>query len=443
MRHLLARGVALMGAIVLLNGIASAQSPSGKVVIVTSFAKDVTDPFKKAFEKAVPGVTLDIQNRNTNSAVKLIEETRSNNQIDMMWASAPDAFEVLKGKNLLTKYQPKATGIPEKVGSYPINDKDNFYFGFAASGYGIMWNERYARANKLPDPKEWQDLAKPVFFDHVSIAAPSRSGTTHLTIEAILQGEGWDKGWRTVKEMAGNFRQVTERSFGVPEAVNSGQVGVGIVIDFFAFSAQAANFPVKFVYPSVTTVVPANIGIIANAPNRAGSEAFVEYLLSPAGQEVLLEPGIRRLPVNTEIYAKAPKGYPNPFTDPQFKKMMLFDVDKSEARTNPVDTLFDQLITFQLDNLKAATKAIHEAEAALAKKDNAQARAMVKEARDLIAAMPVNETQASSEAIRSAFTGGKDKSARQSELEQQWASFARDNYAQAKTKAEGALKLAR
>jgi hypothetical protein len=68
---------------------------------------------------------------------------------------------------------------------------------------------------------------------------------------------------------------------------------------------------------------------------------------------------------------------------------------------------------------------------------------MVKEARDLIAAMPVNETQASSEAIRSAFTGGKDKSARQSELEQQWASFARDNYAQAKTKAEGALKLAR
>jgi phosphoglycerate transport regulatory protein PgtC len=122
---------------------------------------------------------------------------------------------------------------------------------------------------------------------------------------------------------------------------------------------------------------------------------------------------------------------------------MLFDVDKSEARTNPVDTLFDQLITFQLDNLKAATKAIHEAEAALAKKDNAQARAMVKEARDLIAAMPVNETQASSEAIRSAFTGGKDKSARQSELEQQWASFARDNYAQAKTKAEGALKLAR
>ena len=439
----LAFGAALAGALLLSQGLAMAQAPSGKVTIVTSFAKDVTDPFKRAFEKAHPGLTLDVQNRNTNSAVKLIEETRGNNQIDIMWASAPDAFEVLKGKSLLMKYQPKATDIPAKIGAFPINDRDGTYFGFAASGYGIMWNERYARANKLPDPKEWQDLARPIFFDHVSIAAPSRSGTTHLTIEAILQGEGWDKGWRTVKEMAGNFRNVTERSFGVPEAVNSGQVGVGIVIDFFAFSAQAANFPVKFVYPSVSTVVPANIGIIANAPNRAGAEAFVEFVLSAQGQDILLEPSIRRLPVNVKTYEKAPKDYPNPFKDAQFQKMMLFDVDKSESRTDAVDALFDQLITFQLDNLKAATKAIHEAEAALAKKDNAQARALVKQARDLIAAMPVDETAAASPQIKGAFTGAKEKSARQAELEQQWAAFARANYAEAKTKAEQAAKLAR
>ena len=65
------------------------------------------------------------------------------------------------------------------------------------------------------------------------------------------------------------------------------------------------------------------------------------------------------------------------------------------------------------------------------------------EARDLIAAMPVNEAQASSQEIRAAFTGGKEKSARQAELEQQWASFARERYAQAKAKADEALKLAR
>ena len=428
---------------VLFGPAAQAQAPSGKVVVVTSFSKDVTDPIKKSFEKAVPGATLEVQNRNTNAGVKYVEETKSNNQVDLFWASAPDAFEVLKAKGLLQKYKPKATGIPDKLGQFPINDPAGFYFGFAASGYGIMWNERYVKANKLPEPKDWQDLAKAPYFDHVSIAAPSRSGTTHLTIETVLQGEGWEKGWATIKAMAGNFRAVTERSFGVPEAVNSGQVGYGIVIDFFAFSAQASGFPVKFVYPTVTTIVPANVGIINNAPNKAAAEAFIEFLLSPAGQEVLFEPGIRRLPINPAVYAKAPADYPNPFKDPRLNAMVKFDVEKSELRNGVVDSLFDQLISFQLEPLKAATRAIHDADAAIAKKDNAQAKALVQEARALIAAMPVGEQQASSKEITGAFTGSKEKGARQAELEQQWAAFAKDRYAQAKSKAEEALKLAR
>jgi len=433
---------ALLG-IALQAGEARAQAPSGKVTVITSFSKDVTEPFKKAFEKAYPGTTLEVQNRNTNAGVKYLEETKSNNQADVFWASAPDAFEVMKGKGLLQKIQPKAEGIPEKVGSFPINDPEGYYFGFAASGYGIMWNDRYVKANKIPEPKEWTDLAKAAYFDHVSIAAPSRSGTTHLTVETILQGEGWEKGWRTIKELAGNFRQVTERSFGVPEAVNSGQVGVGIVIDFFAFSAQASGFPVKFVYPTVTTIVPANVAVITNAPNKGGAEAFVNYLLSPAGQEVLLEPSIRRLPINPAVYAKAPADFPNPFKDASLGAGVKFDVDASEKRTNAVDTLFDQLITFQLDGLKAATKAVHDAESALAKKDNAQGRALVKEARDLIAAMPVTGAQAESPEVAGAFTGGKEKGARQAELERQWAAFGRERYSQARAKAEEATKLAR
>ncbi len=434
------RSIVLALAVLFAAGSALAQ---GKVTVVTSFSKEVTDPLKKAFEKAVPGTTLEVQNRNTNAGVKFLEETRGNNQVDLFWASAPDAFEVLKGKKLLAPYKPKATGIAEKVGSYPVNDKDGFYVGFAASGYGIMWNERYVKANKLPTPREWQDLAQAPYFDHVSISAPSRSGTTHLTIETILQGEGWAKGWRTVKEIAGNLRQVTDRSFGVPENVNSGQVGYGIVIDFFAFSSQGAGFPVKFVYPSVTTLVPANIGIVANAPNRAGAEAFIEFLLSPAGQEVLLEPTIRRLPVRPEIYAKAPADYPNPFKDQKLQGLLTFNAELSEKRNEAVDVLFDQLVTFQLEPLKAATKALHELDAALTKKNDARAKALAAEARDLIAAMPITDSEAASPELRAAFTGGKQKTARQAELEQQWAAFAKEKYAAAKAKAEEGLKLVR
>jgi phosphoglycerate transport regulatory protein PgtC len=74
---------ALAGALSVAAGAALAQAPTGKVTVVTSFSKDVTDPFKKAFEQAYPGTQLEVQNRNTNAGVKFVEETKGNNQTDL------------------------------------------------------------------------------------------------------------------------------------------------------------------------------------------------------------------------------------------------------------------------------------------------------------------------------------------------------------------------
>ena len=293
MMQIVARRAALAAAVALIAGAGSstrAQDIENRLVIVTSFSKDITEPYRQAFQKKYPGTKVEVQNRNTNAAVTFIRETRSNPP-DIMWASAPDAFEVLKKDKLLHKYLPKAKGLAQKVGSYPVNDPDGVFTGFAASGYGkvLMYNTRYLKANNIPAPREWDDLKKPVYFGHVGISAPSRSGTTHLTVETVLQGEGWDKGWATLLEIGGNLAQVSDRSFGVPDAVNSGQYGVGIVIDFFGLSAKASGFPVDFVYPTVTAIVPANVGIIADSKNQRAAEAFVEFLLSEEGQLILLD----------------------------------------------------------------------------------------------------------------------------------------------------------
>ncbi len=69
-----------------------------------------------------------------------------------------------------------------------------------------MWNTRYLKANKLAAPKEWADLLKREYFGHVAMTSPSRSGTTHLTVETILQGEGWDKGWEQAARNGGQQR---------------------------------------------------------------------------------------------------------------------------------------------------------------------------------------------------------------------------------------------
>src|SRR5260370_22439154 len=105
-----------LGAVVLTAAPALAQQREGKLVIVTSFSKDLTTPYAQAFEKKSPGLKVEVQNRNSAAAIAFIRETRSSPP-HIFWASAPDAFELLKKNSLLQKYTPKAAGLAAKVGT--------------------------------------------------------------------------------------------------------------------------------------------------------------------------------------------------------------------------------------------------------------------------------------------------------------------------------------
>lgn len=416
---------------------ATAHAADDKLVIVTSFPSDLTDVFKNAFMKENPSISVEVVNKSTSSGVKYLIETAQNNQSDIFWASAPDAFEVLKENDLLAKYESSVTGVAQELNGYPINDPEGYYSGFALSGYGFMWNTRYMDAYNLPEPAEWEDLTKPVYHGHIGISAPSRSGTTHLTIETILQGQGWEKGWQTIREISGNAKTITERSFGVPDGVNSGAFGIGIVIDFFGFSSMASGFPVEFGYPSVTSLVPANIGVINNAPNSGPAKKFIDFLMSETGQGLLFDPKIMRLPVNKSVYANAPEGLPNPF-DGSIKSEVKFDTAVSQGRYNVVNSLFDVMITYRLADLRAATVAIQEAEEALASSGNSNAEALklIEEAKALLHTLPIDEAKANDPEFAAIFKTKRKKKTdkvegRQAEIEQAWDDQIVQNYQKA------------
>ena len=436
----------LLGAVALTWAALAAQA--GTVTVVTSFPKELTQTYKAAFEKAHPGIKLEILNKNTVQGIAYVRELPAGQRPDVFWASAPDAFEVLSGLKLLTPVGDLANkAAPAKVGAYPINAPDNSYLGQALAGYGLMWNTRYMQAHKLPAPKQWADLTKPVYFGHVAMSSPSRSGTTHLTVETLLQGEGWDKGWSQLLQIAGNSAAITERSFGVPDGVNNGQFGIGLVIDFFGLAGKYSGFPVEFVYPDVTAVVPANIGLVAGGKNSEEARSFIRYALSQEGQQLLYDPKISRLPIlpPETMGGKAPAGYPNPFEIAKRAKVQ-FNSELSEARYNLVSALFDQTITFRLKELQAATKAIHAAEAALAKHPSAKGQDLLQQARALAFTPVVDSKKAADKEFLALFAANKKDAAVNKSvtgLENHWNSSARQNYERARELAEQALAAAK
>lgn len=399
------------------------------IAVVTSFPKELTTAYKAAYEKKNPGDKVEILNKGTSAGIAYVREQPAGSRAEIFWASSPDAFEVLAGEHLLQKVEVAVGKIPDKVGDYPVNDPEGFYRGQALAGYGFMWNTRYMQAHKLPVPREWADLTKAVYFGHIATSSPSRSGTSHLTYETILQGEGWDKGWTQILQISGNCAAVTERSFGVPEGVQTGQFGIGIVIDFFGLAAKASGFPTEFAYPSVTAIVPANIGVVAGARSPEAAKRFLAFTLSDEGQQLLLDPKISRLPVLPTTYAKAPKGYPNPF-DGSIKAKVNFDSGLSKSRYYLVSSLYDQSITFRLKELQAATRAIQEAEKRLGGRANAQ----LEEAKRLAWTSPASAAMAQDKDLLKVFAAKKGDDAatkRKTQVEEEWSSKAKANYVKA------------
>ena len=443
----MARQTALKVAVLSLV-VACSATHAGTVSVLTSFPKELTEAYKKAFEAANPGIKIEILNKNTTASIAYIKELAVGQRPDVMWASAPDAFEVLaRDKLLQAAPEVKNAQVPAKVGNYPINDPNGLYYGQALAGYGLMWNTRYLQANKVPAPREWADLTKPAYFGHVSISSPSRSGTTHLTVETILQGEGWEKGWTQMLQIAGNCAAVTDRSFAVPDGVNNGQYGIGMVIDFFGLAGKYSGYPVEFHYPSVTAVVPANIALISGGKNADEAKKFIAYTLSREGQELLFDPKISRLPVlpNASFGGKAPANYPDAQEIAKRAKVQ-FNTDLSSNRYQVVVSLFDQMVTFRLKELQAATRAIHEADRRLQAKPNAHGSELLRQAKSFAYSSLVPETMVKDEKFLNLFRQNKrdvEVAKQLTGLEELWSSKAKANYERARDLANQAAALAK
>src|SRR5690606_27161304 len=272
------RRAAVLGG--LLAGLAAAALPAaaaeiGTLTVVSSFPPSLYEPFRAAFEARHPQWRLRIINRKTSSAIDYVRSDRGA-QVDVFWASAPDAFEVLKTHGLLAVLRPRAVDAPKTIGGFPINDPDGHYLGFALSGYGVFWNQDYLERHGLPPPQDWRDLTDPRYARHIALTPPSRSGTMHLMVEAMLQSLGWEQGWALLQEIGANAATLTARSFSVVEGVARQRFGLGITIDFLGLTYSAKNPHSHFSYPQGGIFLPASVAILKASPNRAAAERSEE-----------------------------------------------------------------------------------------------------------------------------------------------------------------------
>lgn len=332
------------------------------VVVLTSYPEEMMTRFEEAFEQANPDYRLQIVWRQGFDALPFLRQ-KDQGGVDVYWAPSPGNFARLARDDSWQPLGVDLQGLPARIGGTALRDRDSRYQATEIAGYGFATNPKLLAELGVPAPADWTDLLDARLRGRIALPDPGRVGFAPVLLDIVLQAYGWERGWALWSEIAGQSRLVSRGGTLVSDEVASGRAAVGLSIDFFVASAVSNGQPVGFVYPAHGGLNPAHIAITRSARDVDGARAFVRFVLSDAGQKLLADPDIRKLPVRPSVYAELPAGYHDPFKAAS-NGAYAYGEHVSRERLALVTSLFVQWLGQPHERLSALWARVHAGEAA-------------------------------------------------------------------------------
>jgi len=258
--------------------------------------------------------------RYINTPVDYWKATMERGGIDVAWGGGCTLYNQLIQMGLLQPVTGTETlsvidTLPKAIGTAVMRVNDNqgrpLWIASAISSFGFTTNNEFLRRYNLSKPLHWADLASPNLnraFPTIALAKPSLSGSHTRIYTIILQAFGWDAGWSMLRRIAANGR-LYDGSLEAQTAVETGEVGVSISIDFYGYNSQLRNPDLEYVLPDGESIINGDPIAVANGTqNKDAAEMFVAFVLSSEGQALWLDPTLNRMPVRPDIFKTTPAG---------------------------------------------------------------------------------------------------------------------------------------
>ena len=391
-------GATRIAALVFTLACAAAPAAEEKVIVLTSYPQETLSLFETAFERANPGIRLEIIWRMPRDTMPYLLEPGSHG-VDVYWSASSRNYVELASHDMLAAL-PVDPALPQDIGGFPIAEPKLLYRASEIAGYGFTCNRKTLAQRNQTCPKTWAALADPALTGRVLLPVPSKVGFAPLMYEILLQRLGWEKGWALIGEFGASAVLFIPGGASLSDRVAKGEEDVGVNIDFFAQAAAAGGAPLDFVYPDIVGFSPAHVAVLASAPHPQAARKYVEFLLSDAGQGILASPDIRKLPVRPSTYATLDAGYFNPFDEAK-KQTVDYDLPAAQRRQALSSALFDVLVTDGQTALRDLWQSIHRAERAAG--SDTHALAIVKSAREAATWLPVSAAQSEDRGLQSNY----------------------------------------
>jgi iron(III) transport system substrate-binding protein len=290
--------------------VVEAAKKEGRVVVSIPTSAELRKEFESGFQKAFPGIELELSvARGASNINKIVEEQSAGVKgIDLHVGGTTSIITGLLAQNLLEPIMP-ALLLPEVRdpkhwwgGHIWADNAKKFIYGFTAYMTETIWyNSTLVRPEEI---SSWDSLLEPKWKGKIVILDPRSPGSGESTWAFLwrIKGEAFLAKLAAQEMLVGrNLRQLGEN-------VARGNYAISLGLSYYTYVPFIkAGLPVKPISTIKEGYYAAsgsgNVVLLKNAPHPNATKVFLNWLLSKDGQTALtkaLGQPTRRLDVDTK-----------------------------------------------------------------------------------------------------------------------------------------------
>jgi iron(III) transport system substrate-binding protein len=287
---------------------ADTSEPSGSITLYSGQHEQTTDAIIAGFEKQT-GIKVNVRNGDEDELEDQIQTEGSHTPADVFYTENTMPLQDLAAHNLLAPLSASTLAhTPSKD-----NSPQGLWTGVSARVSVLDYNPSKISAADLPTTV--LQLADPKYKGLIAIA-PGETDFQPIVI-SVLKAYGpartltWLKG---LKANAGDAHTYPDNETIVSD-VNKGQVAFGLINQYYwwriyhQFGASGTHSKITYLAPHDPGYVLdiSGAAVLASSDNKPAAEAFVSYLTSKAGQEVISHSDSYEYPIADGVTTAQPE----------------------------------------------------------------------------------------------------------------------------------------
>ena len=279
-------------AAMLLLGMGGALLPlptdaaSDRLVIYSGRKEKALKPVVDAFTKQT-GIQVDLKVGKTAGLANEIRMEKARPRGDLYISTESGIVEILTKDGLLEPYQSAAT----KAVADDFKSAAGTWTGISGRARIILYNKNLVSEKDVP--RTIFALTDPKWKGQLAIAG-TRERTTLAWATALVASKGEAFTSDYLKGLHANGLKILTDNTEVWQGVGRGEFAIGLTNSPNYYLARQSNLPVGVVYPDQnasgfgTPINPNVAAVIKGAANAEAAKKFIDFVLSPEGQRILV-----------------------------------------------------------------------------------------------------------------------------------------------------------